>query len=239
MSKLAVEVRQHIMMITIDDGRKNSMSAGLISDFGAAIAAAAVDDDVRVVLTLATGDKYWCAGAAPADRADAPGVDRDSIDRDWAIRILSIDKPLIAAVNGWAVGGGFSLCLLHDVRIGSTRARFAAGFITAGIGPEYASSLTLPHAIGQAAAADLLISGRQVEAAEASQLGLLNAVVEPDRLNVHALEYAAVLAGHSPVAVAATKNALLAPLRRELAAQSELEWRNQDACFDAVKASGS
>src|SRR6185295_9066603 len=70
----------------------------------------------------------------------------------WILAFTDLDKPCVAAVNGWAVGGGFGLCMLHDVRIASSRARFASGFITAGLGPEYGLSVTVPRAVGSGAA---------------------------------------------------------------------------------------
>jgi enoyl-CoA hydratase len=257
---LVVDRQGAVVIATIDRPHaRNAMGGTLLADLLAVSEDAAADDSVRAVVIAAAGPTYWCAGSDPTEfkraleRSGGAGItadagfaqlgvptltgDRAALDDlgvgRWVLRFTAIDKPLIAAVNGWAVGGGFGLCLLHDIRIASTEARFAAGFVRAGLGPEHALSLTLPRAVGSGVAAELLMSGRVVGADEARSIGLVNGVVDPDRLLERAVECAESIARNPSLAVAATKRALMAPLRRELHDQLALEWRNQLVCFAA------
>jgi enoyl-CoA hydratase/carnithine racemase len=209
---------------------KNAMSHELMADLIELYTRAADDPAVAVVLTRADGDRYWCTGATQGD-IDNATLDPDAIDRDWAMKILHLDKPLIAAVNGWAVSGGLALALLHDVRIASNRARFASGFVSAGLGPEHALTWLLSQAVGRSVAADLLLSGRAIDATEAYRLGLASQLVDASQLDATALAYATAMSRHPAAALRATKQALKAAASAA-AEVATLEWANQGACFE-------
>src|SRR5207248_6857470 len=129
----------------------------------------------------------WSAGGAEFD------ADRD----DWATgmhrlmaRLYRLPKPVIAAVNGVAVGAGCDMTLVADFRVASTTARFGEVYIRVGFCPDAGGSFLLPRLIGQTKAAELIYTGRIIDAQEANQLGLLTALVEPEQLMPTAMEWA-------------------------------------------------
>jgi enoyl-CoA hydratase/carnithine racemase len=125
------------------------------------------------------------------------------------VRLRSLPQPVVAAVNGACVGGGFALCLGADVRLCSTAATFANAAILLGLsGAEMGMSYHLPRIVGTTVAADWMLSGRLVSAEEADRRGLVSQLVEPEHLVERAVELAAQIAEHPPFAVEMTKRAL-------------------------------
>ncbi len=162
-----------------------------------------------------------------ADRAfDRLGIGRETL------AIMNYDKPLIAAVNGAAAGGGFALAMLHDIRLASERATFTSAFVRIGLVAEMGLSYTLPRAIGLEAAMDVMYTGRSVNADEARELGLVRKVVEHEHLISEAMAFAEQIAAQPPIAVQFAKRALVRSLDSPLLAQLELEWSYQVAAFD-------
>jgi enoyl-CoA hydratase/carnithine racemase len=144
-----------------------------------------------------------------------------------AIRVLP--QPVIAAVNGPCVGAGFALCLAADIRISSATASFGNAAILLGLsGAEMGMSYHLPRIVGTSVAADWMLTGRTVSAAEADRRGLVSELVEPDRLGERAIELATQIADLAPLAVELTKRALQVNTdAANLPAALELENRNQ------------
>ncbi len=190
----------------------------------------AVDDNVRAVILTGAG-KYFCTGVDLSMFADAqPEVTQDELDQGvassrvqaeaedvpWgkgtvvgAVAVIkSMPKPVIAAINGPAVGLGCSFALACDIRIASDTARFSLMFVKRGLAPDTGGSFTLPRVVGFAKAAELLLTGDTIDAAEAERIGMVSRVVPHDQLMTAAQELAGKLAKHPPLAVAATKEAL-------------------------------
>ena len=236
---LRVEIDDGVALWTIDrPGGRNAVSPALLSDLLEAAEDAAADDRVRVVVTAATG-RTWCGAASPgraatrterSKAAQPAGVD----PRRWVPAFRALEKPLVAAVDGAVAGGGFALFLLHDVRIASERACFTAGFANLGVGPELGLSWFLPRLVGPGAAADLLLTGRVIDADQAHSLSLVQRITPGGRATEEALFYAARLARLSPPAARATVAALRGAFDRPLDAQLEVEWRNSAGCSAAA-----
>jgi enoyl-CoA hydratase/carnithine racemase len=232
----------------------NGLTGALLSEYLSVLEDARVDDAVRVVVTTGEGDAF----SAGADVSDLSGeaaqqglnvllherlgltstlsaadraFDRLGIGRE-TLALKNYDKPLIAAVNGAAAGGGFALAMLHDIRLASERATFTSAFVRIGLVAEMGLSYTLPRAIGFEAAMDVMLTGRSVSAGEARDLGLVRKVVAHDRLISDAMAYAEQIAAQPPVAVQFAKRALVRSLDSALLAQLELEWSYQVAAFD-------
>src|SRR5690349_7726882 len=127
--------------------------------------------------------------------------------RAW-LSVRSLEVPTIAAVNGPAVGAGLCLALACDIRYAAASARLAAPFVRLGMHPGMAATWLLPEAVGAAAARDLLLTGRTVDADEALRLGLVSRVLDEDHLLEETLAAAAVIAGTAPIASRLTKLAL-------------------------------
>ena len=232
--------------------QRNGLTGTLLAEYLAALEEARRDDAVRVVVTTGEGDAF-SAGADVDDLdSDSQGLnalmheklgltdtlstadrafDRLGIGRE-TLAIKSFDKPMIAAVNGAAAGGGFALAMLHDIRLASERATFTTAFVRIGLVAEMGLSYTLPRAIGLEAAADLMYTGRLVDAKEALALRMIRCVLPHDRLMDETVAYAEQIAAQAPIAVQFAKRTLARSLDNSLHAQLELEWPYQVAAFD-------
>lgn len=207
----------------------------------------------RVVVLTGNG-RMFCAGAdlkSPQQpwHAEVGSVANGIATVGWygevIQRLRRIPQPVIAAVNGAAAGGGFSISLACDMRIGSPAARFACSFVQIGLGGgEMGTSFFLPRLVGSANAAELMYTGRIVEAEEALSMGLLSRIVPAERLLDEALELAGNIAAKvSPLALRLTKEALTESLNGlSLDAALKLEGRNQilaSQTTDAAEARGA
>ncbi|NEK59861.1 enoyl-CoA hydratase [Geodermatophilus sabuli] len=215
------EVADGVATITLDrPDRLNAFTPVMAAELAAAAGAADVDDAVRVVVVTGAG-RAFCAGAdlgagrgTFTDRAAAP--DRGTIDgvpRDWggiaSLPFAALRKPVIAAVNGPAVGIGATLTLPMDVRIAAESARFGFVFTRRGIVPEAASSWFLPRVVGISQAMEWVATGRVFDAAEALRGRLVSRVVPDPELLPTALGLAREIADNtSGVAVAAARRLL-------------------------------
>jgi len=228
----------------------NSVQGTLMRDLLHAFETADGDDTVRAIVTIGEGSTY-CVGAdrdvlgrvgaeggidfhelsyqgplggdwgmpplsAVQKRSDTLGLGR------WVMRILDVATPTIAAINGGIAGGGLALALLHDIRIASKSAKFAPSFIALGVSPEMGLSWLLPRIISWPKAFDLLTRVRPIEADEALEIGLVEAVVEPHELLDAALP---------PISVRMVKRLLRQSAESTLETQLEREWHNQTRLF--------
>jgi enoyl-CoA hydratase/carnithine racemase len=217
--------------------RLNALNEELVGELRRAFASLATEHDVRVVVLTGTG-RGFCSGidvrnfgAGMLDASD-PAIERMRFQEMMAglpQAVRALPQPVIAAVNGPAVGGGLALCLASDVRICSASASFANAAILLGLsGAEMGMSYYLPRIVGLSVAADWMLTGRVVPAEEAFQRGLVSELVDDEHLVDHAIERASQIAALSPLGVQLTKRTLQvntdAP---DLAAAVELENRNQ------------
>jgi enoyl-CoA hydratase/carnithine racemase len=174
--------------------------------------------DVGAVVLTGAGDRAFCAGA---DLGEEQHLTDDTVGRFLArgeetFRVIrGYERPVIGAVNGWAMGGGLVLALWCDVRVGSTRAKLGAVGVKVGL---MASNVQLSRLFPEGRARDLLLTGRTVEADEAYRLGLLSTVVAPERLLEEATAWAQDIARRPRDVVAAAKRAVNAALEPETAA---------------------
>jgi enoyl-CoA hydratase len=215
----------------------NAINEVMRTELTDTLAAIAADASVNVVVLTGTG-RGFCSGIDMRDfgsgtvEASDPAIDRLRFQEAMAAlpqAIWNLPQPVIAAVNGPCVGAGFALCLASDIRICSTAATFGNGAILLGLsGAEMGMSYHLPRIVGTSVAADWMLTGRTVTAAEADRRGLVSELVEPDRLGGRALELASGIAALSPLGVRLTKRAL--QVNTDAAGLSpaiELENRNQ------------
>ncbi|MEV0649095.1 enoyl-CoA hydratase/isomerase family protein [Phytomonospora sp. NPDC050363] len=207
---------------------------GLIVD-----AARELDDDPRCrALVLASRGKHFCAGADFGDggafASDHAGVAARLYRR--AAQLFEVETPIIAAVQGSAVGGGLGLACAADFRVADPATRFVANFARLGFHQGFGLSVTLPEIIGRQAAADLLLTGRRVDGTEAHRLGLADRLTEPGAQRETALAWARSIAAAAPLAVRSIRATLRAGLAdrvrealdHEHAEQSHL-WQTADA----------
>lgn len=168
---------------------------------------AADDPEVRAVVMTGAG-RAFCAGADVREwhEGDAEGEESWPLKMHRVIsRLYWLPKPVIAAVNGVAVGSGCDLALTADLRYASTAARFGEVYVKLGICPDAGGSYLLPRIVGEARAAELIYSGRIIDAAEALRIGLVSEVVDPEELMTRAMATAEELARGATVAIAQAK----------------------------------
>lgn len=214
--------------------RRNALSYDMFEELIELQHAADADPDVRVLILSGNGPGF-CAGLDLDIAATLPTMPASEFltqQERWSDCITgfsTMKTPVVAAVNGAAAGAGMSLSLNADIRIASTTARFNAAFVTIGMtGGDVGSSYLLPRLVGAGRAAEILLTGRFVDAGEALAIGLVTDVVEPDHLLDRAVEVAAMIARNSPVGVRLTKEVLRANAHApSLDAAAHLENRNQ------------
>ena len=193
--------------------KKNSLTAAMYSSFAEALHQAEADKSVRVVFITGTADCFT-AGNDLNDFLNNPPVGEDSPVARFLAAISQASKPLVAAVNGVAVGVGTTMLLHCDLVYAGKSARFHMPFVNIGLCPEAASSLLIPAMMGPQRAAELLLLGEPFGAERALELGIVNAVYEDSEYQDKALEKARRLAAQPPAALRACK----ALLRRASAA---------------------
>jgi enoyl-CoA hydratase len=215
----------------------NAINDAMRSELVTTLAGLAVDTQTRAVVLTGAG-RGFCAGIDVRDfgpnvpEASAPALDRMRFQEAMAAlaeAVRALPQPVIAAVNGPCVGAGFALCLAADIRICCTAASFGNAAILLGLsGAEMGMSYHLPRIVGTSVAADWMLTGRTVSAAEADRRGLVSELVEPDRLGGRAVELATLIAELAPLGVQLTKRALQVNTDAAgLAPALELENRNQ------------
>ena len=229
-----------IRTITLDrPDLLNAVNGALASSLAAALAAAATEDEVRVVVITGAG-RAFCAGLDLTEPPTLPSSTRaERLDPfawvgTWVQRVVACEKPVIAAVNGPAAGAGFGLALACDVRIVAASAKMTAGYVRRGLSPDAGVSWFLPRHVGLARAADILLTGRDVDAAEAERIGLATMVVADDALATSTAGYAARLAAGAPIAQALTKRILAQTFDRPLDAALRDELAQIKLCFSTA-----
>lgn len=190
--------------------RLNAIDNDTIDDLAVVVARVANDADVRAMLITGAG-RGFCAGADVQEWDAASGAE-PSDEEPWPPkmhRVMSalywLNKPVVAAVNGVAVGAGCDLTLVADMRFASTQARFGEVYMRLGFCPDAGGSFLLPRIVGEARASEMIYTGRIIDAAEAERIGLVTEVVEPDTLMARAMEQAQAFAAGPTVAIGIAK----------------------------------
>ena len=200
-------------IITLDrPDQRNSMTPELLDAFAAVSARARADAGARCVVVTGSGPAFSTGGDLRSS-LQREGDARAPNERSFAmyepfLSLLDLPVPLIGALNGHAVGGGFGLALVCDLRIGALEGKYGANFVRLGIAPGMAISYLLPRLIGAARASELLLTGRLVDGREAERLGILNRAVPAAEVMPEAMALAREIAAAAPLAVRATKRAI-------------------------------
>ena len=191
---LKTEVKDHILTITLCRENLNAFNHQMLNELVQVFDEADANDDVRVIIITGDG-KAFCAGADLGGGASTFEKDTGAEEhRDGggilSLRIYELKKPIIAAINGAAVGVGFTMTLPMDIRIASSKAKMGFVFSRRGITPEACSGWFLPRVVGIGKATELVLTGKIVPASEALEMGLVNEVVSPEELLPRAREIA-------------------------------------------------
>jgi enoyl-CoA hydratase/carnithine racemase len=225
---VTVQIDGHVAVVTIDRPPHNHVSVDLIGDLADALEAIDKEPNLRAVVLQAEG-KNFCAGAdlVSSDGVGGEGMAGINPLYTQAVRLFSAEKPMVAAVQGAAVGAGLGLALVADFRVASPDARFTANFVKLGFHPGFGITYTLPRLIGEAKAELMCLTGRRVKAEEGLPWGLVDEVVPLEDLRLAALQFATEIAQNAPLALVATRKTLRADLAKAVKAQTDVEFKEQ------------
>ena len=212
----------HVATIEFDRAPENYIDVKLASAIADAIEALEHDLDCRVIVLRSNG-KHFCAGARLSpDADDLPGDDGNPL-YDQVARMFGGSVPIIAVVQGAAIGAGLGLALVADFRVACPEARFGATFARLGFHQGFGLTATLPRVVGEQRAIEMLYTGRRVTGAEAMEIGLCDRLVDASELGSAALELAHEIASSAPLAVRAIRRTMRGSLAGEVRAATALE----------------
>lgn len=233
---LLVERDGHVAILTLNRPEaRNALSPTLVQELGQALERAAADSDVRVIVLTGAGGAF-CAGADLKAAFSQPelmaDLDARILEYHAMIRAIAFaPKPVIAAVDGGAVGFGCDLALACDLRILSTRAYLQEKFVKIGLMPDGGGTYWLPRLIGTARAMEYILTGAAIDAEKANAFGLANRVVAPENVMDEAMSLARELAKGPPIAMREAKASILKGLGSTLDAALDREREGQKRCL--------
>ena len=235
MSFVNVEQQGAVAVLTIDRPKAlNALNPEVLADLKAAFEG--IDQNTaRCVVLTGAGDKSFVAGAdigSMSTMTKAEGEAFGKLGNDIFLMIENFPLPVIAAVNGFALGGGCELAMSCDIRICSDNAMFGQPEVGLGITPGFGGTQRLPRIVGLGMAKQLLYTARNIDAAEALRIGLVNAVVPQAELMDTALKMASTIAKNAPIAVRACKQAVNEGMQVSIDKAVEIEEKLFGGCFE-------
>jgi len=230
---IEVNRRGAIATVTLDRPPMNLATVASLEELSQALADLGADNDIRVVVLTGRGERAFCAGA-DVDQGELfdpkAGLRLRTLGRDVVAKIEGLAKPVIAAIDGYCMGGGTGLAWPCDIKIATERAKFGARDPYLGIVPSWSVGMVrLSRWIGKNRAMEVLLMGEFMSAAEAKSLGLISRVVANDELMAETMEMAERLAGAAPLAVAGIKKAVI---RSTYGTQEEAAAFEEEVCLE-------
>lgn len=203
------EKSEGIATITINRPEvRNALNIETVNEILACLEDAENDESVRVIVFIGAGDRAFCSGLdLNIIRGVSPlrGTESSRLGQHLCSRVEALGKPVIAAINGFALGGGLELAMACDIRIASENAQVGQTEVNVGLIPGWGGTQRLPRFVGKGIAKEMIFMGKRIDAKTAEQLGLVNAVVPFDQLKVKVKEFATELASKPPVAIKLSK----------------------------------
>jgi enoyl-CoA hydratase/carnithine racemase len=228
MSDLLYEVKDRVATITLNRPDKlNAFTGPMIDEWSASLAKAQADEDVNVVVVTGAG-RAFCAGGDVARMGQGEPTPLEHKNQLWEHvhripkTLEAMDKPVIAMVNGLAVGAGMGMCLMCDVRIAAESARFSTGYVRVGLVPGDGDTYFLPRLVGSAKALELLWTADFIEAPEALHVGIVNRVVPDASLQEATYAFARQVADGPQVPIRMIKRLVYQSLRLDLRTHLDL-----------------
>jgi enoyl-CoA hydratase len=206
---ILTEIRGRVALVTLNRPQAlNALNRAMLTELGDIMAAFDADPQVGAIV-LTGSPRAFAAGADIKEMADMSAVEMDanSVSELFA-RLTRVSKPVIAAVSGFALGGGFELALLCDMIVAAENAKFGLPEVTIGVIPGGGGTQRLARAVGKALAMEMILNNRQLSAAEAEKYGLVNCVVPDEQVLDEALVLAADIAARSPLTLRLAKEAV-------------------------------
>jgi enoyl-CoA hydratase len=230
------ELRAQILYITINrESKLNALNKATLSELAHAIAAAQSDEGVRGILLTGAGPKAFVAGADISEFADFDGVQGEELSRRGQETVFNAieqsAKPVVAAINGFALGGGLELAMACHIRIASDHAKLGLPEVSLGLIPGYGGTQRLTQLVGKGRAIEIIATAEMISATQAEVIGLVNYVVAPEFLIVKAEEILNKIKRRAPLAVASAIKAINASANGEENG-FEVEIREFSRCFN-------
>jgi len=220
---IILEIKDHIATITLNrPDRLNALNDQMADELNDVAISIDRDDDVRVVIITGAGRAFCSGRDLKGERTGSSEIGHSLPDRIFAA-LNNIEKPIIASINGVAVGGGCTMTLSCDIRIASEEARFQLPFTRLGICTEIGSTYLLPRLIGMGKACELLLTSKMIDAKEANEMGLVNQVVPASELVKTTYEMARNIAKFPPLSVKMNKRGLYQSMNSDLTSQLRYE----------------
>ena len=234
MGFVKMEQQGHVGILTIDRQEAlNALSHQVLKDLDAAIDAMNGNEEVYVIILTGAG-RSFVAGADIGEMSTLSAVE----GKDWGLfgssvflKIENLAKPVIAAVNGFALGGGCELAMACDIRLASEKAKFGQPEVGLGIIPGFGGTQRLPRIVGYGDAMEIILTGRTIPADEAKAMGLVNAVYPPEELLPKAIELANVIASQAQVAVRESKRCIRKGMQTDINTGIAYESEAFGLCF--------
>lgn len=231
MEELNVEHHGHVAVVEINRPPNNFFDAPLINGIADVFEELDQESDTRA-LVLASAGKHFCAGANFGDRQGQQDRRERRLEDGnplyaAAVRLFACRKPVVAAIQGAAIGGGFGLALMPDFRVVCPEARFSANFVKLGFHPGFGITHTLPRLVGQQRAALMCMTGRRIDGETAHAWGLADVLVPQEQLREAALSLAAEIAENAPLAVMSVRATLRNGIAEAIQHQTDHEFAEQ------------
>ena len=225
---VAVRIDGHVALLTFDRPPNNHVSVEAMRDLADALFDVDAETNLRVSV-LKTGGRVFCAGADLVNPGGVGAQGMQGINPLYveAVRLFSAKKPIVAAVQGAAVGAGLGLALVADFRVAAPEARFTSNFVKLGFHPGFGVTYTLPRIIGEQKAALMCLTGRRVTGEEALAWGLADLLAPQEELEAAAMKLANEIAENAPLAVQSTRATLRAGLAEAVKTRTDHEMKEQ------------
>ncbi len=234
MGFVKIEQQGHVGILTIDRQEAlNALNSQVLSDLDAAIDEVAANDDIYVVILTGAG-RSFVAGADIGEMRDLTSISGKKFGVHGGSVFLKLEnmaKPVIAAVNGFALGGGNELCMACDIRLASEKAKFGQPEVGLGITPGFAGTQRLPRIVGISKAMELILTAKVIGAAEAKAIGLVSEVYPPEELMPKAMELANAICANAQIAVQESKRCIRMGMQTDIATGSAFEAEAFGVCF--------
>lgn len=233
-TKLLVEKQGAVCIVKINNPQAlNALNSTVLSELDAAFTEISKDADTKVVVITGEG-KAFVAGADISQMSTMNATEGKAFGEQGAAVFRKIEKlpiPVIAAVNGFALGGGCELAMACDIRIASAKAKFGQPEVGLGITPGFSGTQRLPRIVGLGKAKELIYTGGHIDAEEAYRIGLVNKVTDPETLMDETLKMANKIASNAPIAVKYSKEAINTGIQMDIDSAIAMEANLFGLCF--------
>ena len=226
MSFVTLEKREHVGILTISRPEAlNALNSQILTDLDAAVGQVEADNDIYVVILTGEG-RSFVAGADIGEMKGFSAIDGKRFGVHGGsvfLRLENLSKPVIAAVNGFALGGGCELAMACDIRLASEKAKFGQPEVGLGITPGFGGTQRLPRIVGVSKAMELILTGKTIGAAEAKAIGLVSEIYPPEELMDKALELANAICANAQIAVCQSKRCIRMGMQADIATAAAFE----------------